>query len=170
QLQKVDPAAAARLPLQDERRIIRALEVFEVTGQPLSAQQQQQPLAPELRPRHVYWLSPDRAWLHERINRRVDSMFATGLVEEVRHLKARPLPFSRSAAQALGYKETLEFLEGQHSLAQTISLIQTRTRQFAKRQCTWFRNLVECFAVPISGPESTGEVVQRVLGAAGRLD
>lgn len=162
-LGEIDPIAAARLPPADERRIIRALEVFEVTGQPLSAQHQQTPLPPDQRPAHVYWIAPDRAWLHERINRRVEAMFAEGLVEEVRMLKERPLPLSRSAAQALGYKETLEYLAGEHSLSETVTLIQTRTRQFAKRQHTWFRNLEECQPLPIAGTELVSEIVARLL-------
>jgi tRNA dimethylallyltransferase len=71
-------------------------------------------------------------------------MFANGLVEEVRALRQLERPLSREAAQALGYKETFDFLDGRTSLEETIVRVQTRTRQFAKRQLTWFRHLAEC--------------------------
>ena len=165
-LKELDPATAARLPPQDERRIIRALEVHELTGMSLSEQHQERPLSSEERPRHVYWLSPDRDWLYARINARVEAMFAAGLIEEVRRLRENSLPWSRTAGQALGYKEVLEFMERVRDLKETIELVQTRTRQFAKRQHTWFRNLEECESAPISGEESPTEVAQRLLDRA----
>jgi tRNA dimethylallyltransferase len=157
-LRAVDPATAARLPPRDVRRVIRALEVHHVTGRPASELQQQFPLDPELRPQHVYWLSPPREWIRERINRRVVQMIDAGLVEEVRALLAAPRPPGRTARQALGYQEMIAHLSGECSLAEAVATIQTRTRQFAKRQHTWFRNLVECRAVAISGRETAAEV------------
>ena len=78
---------------------------------------QTQPPLPEAdRPRHVYWLVPPRAWLYERINRRVDAMLAAGLVDEVRTLLAAPRPPGRTARQALGYREIIGVLEGQSTL------------------------------------------------------
>ncbi len=168
-LAAIDPESAARLHPQDVRRVIRAIEIFELTGTPASQQLAEGPL-PELdRPRCVYWLSPPRAWLHDRINRRVDAMFAAGLVEEVRGLMARPGGFGRTSSQALGYKEVIDHLEGRLSLAECILQVKTRTRQFAKRQETWFRNLVEAQAVPISGSETSRELAQMLyrLGSPG---
>lgn len=163
-LQQVDPPTAARLHPNDLRRIVRALEVYELTGRPLSEQQQQPPLPPEQRPPHVYWLAPPRDWLYERINRRVEAMFAQGLVEEVRRLLTRPDGLSHTARQALGYKEVIDHLEGRIATpVETIDLIQRRTRQFAKRQHTWFRNLEECLAVPMIGNESAEELAERML-------
>jgi tRNA dimethylallyltransferase len=162
-LSAVDPQSAARLAPQDVRRVIRALEVFAATGIPLSQQQRQPALPAESRPRHVYWLCPDREWLYPRIERRLEEMFAAGLVAEVEQLKAAGTPLSRTARQALGYKEVLEYLAGARSLPETVALIQTRTRQFAKRQFTWFRNLEECRAIPIKGTESPDEIARRVL-------
>jgi tRNA dimethylallyltransferase len=156
-LQKVDPDSARRLHPNDQRRVIRALEVFELTGVPLSVQQQQATLPVDQRPRHVFWLEPPRDWLHDRIDRRVVEMFATGLVAEVQHLRELPLGLGRTARQALGYKEVLDHLDqqaGLQTLDETMMTLQTRTRQFAKRQHTWFRNLPECHAVPITGNES----------------
>jgi tRNA dimethylallyltransferase len=162
-LSAVDSVTAARLSPNDLRRVIRALEVFEITGVPLSVQQQNAPLPPGERPSHVYWLEPPRAWLHERINRRVLEMFAAGLVDEVRTLLARPQPLSHTARQALGYNEVIDWLErGTGDTAEVIAEIQTRTRQFAKRQHTWFRNLEECIAVPIAGSESADQIADRL--------
>jgi tRNA dimethylallyltransferase len=157
-LAAVDPTTAARLHPNDVRRIIRALEVWELTGRPISASQQQwtrlgsaereaqstdrsalrSPLSP------VLWLDLPRPELYARINKRVERMMADGLVEEVRALKNLPYPVSREAAQALGYKEIFASLDGRCSLAEATVEIQTRSRNFAKRQLTWFRRLPEC--------------------------
>lgn len=153
-LAEIDPILAQKLHPHDVRRVIRGLEVYELTGTPLSQQQQQAPLPPTDRPHHVYWLSPPRDWLYSRIDRRVEEMFEQGLVTEVESLLTAGRPLSRTARQALGYKEVLAHLEENVSLAETKRLIQTRSRQFAKRQHTWFRNLEECTPVPISGETS----------------
>lgn len=166
-LREIDPVTAERLSPNDVRRVIRALEVHAVTGRPLSDQQAQPPLPIGLRPSHVYWLEPPRARLHERIHRRVERMFAAGLVDEVRRLLDRPRPLSHTARQAIGYKEVIDWLEaGSGDPAEVAALIQTRTRQFAKRQHTWFRNLEECTAVAITGMESPESIAEMILEGA----
>jgi tRNA dimethylallyltransferase len=115
----------------------------------------------------VYWLSPPRRWLYDRIDRRVERMFAEGLVDEVRRLLAEPLGLSHTARQALGYKEAIAHLEQGVPLTETIALIQTRTRQFAKRQHTWFRHLEECRPVEMTGAETATQLAELVLKAAG---
>lgn len=165
QLAEVDTASAARLHPHDARRLVRALEVHKLTGRPLSEQQQEEPLPPAERPRHVYWVSPPRGWLYERIDRRVEQMIASGLEEEVRRLLSAERPLGRTARQALGYKEVIEYLEGQGTLAETVERIQTRTRQFAKRQHTWFRNLEECVPVEIDGSETPEDIAARISSA-----
>lgn len=165
-LQEVDPASAARLHPHDTRRLIRALEVHHLTGRPLSEQQEHGPRPPEDRPQHVYWLAPPRDWLYARINDRVDRMVEAGLVEEVRGLLSAEKPLSRTARQALGYKEIIDCLEENGSLAEAVERIKTRTRQFAKRQHTWFRNLEECRAVEMTGAETPRELAERVLQQA----
>jgi tRNA dimethylallyltransferase len=147
----VDPASAARLHPHDVRRVIRALEVWELTGRPMSSWQTQwrQPL-PDTQeqenpgPPRCLWLDLPRDVLYERIDARVQRMVSAGLIEEVRRLRDLPRPLSREARQALGYKEVFAHLEGRQSLEETVQLIQTRTRNFAKRQLTWFRNLSGC--------------------------
>ncbi|WP_459557649.1 tRNA (adenosine(37)-N6)-dimethylallyltransferase [Lacunimicrobium album] len=169
ELKKVDAVSAARLHPNDQRRIIRALEVHRMTGEPLSSQHLQSPLPVDVRPKHVYWLDPEREWLYQRIDQRVIAMFEEGFWEETVSLLELPLPISRTARQALGYKEIIEAIEtGKTDRASVIQEIQTRTRQFAKRQLTWFRNLEEATSIPIQ-PGDRGEVVaqriaERVLG------
>jgi tRNA dimethylallyltransferase len=154
-LAQLDPATASRLHPNDQRRIIRALEVQERTGTPLSAWQTQWTIKPQdersdswgssAQPvPSVLWLDLPRPELYASINHRVENMFAAGLVEEVDRLRALNRPLSKEAAQALGCKEVLAYLEGKQSLAETVTLVQTRTRNFAKRQITWFRRLPNC--------------------------
>jgi tRNA dimethylallyltransferase len=160
-LRMVDPQLAARLPAADVRRVIRGIEVFEQTAIPLSEQQRQDPRPAAGRP-PVYWLHPPRAWLYQRIDKRVDEMFRSGLVAEVQRLLERDHPPGKTARQALGYKEVIDHLEHAVPLSETIALIKTRTRQFAKRQHTWFKNLVECTPIEISEAESPREIAARL--------
>jgi tRNA dimethylallyltransferase len=142
-----DPAAASRLHPNDVRRVVRALEVLELTGRPLSAWQTQWAAAgaaPAADPCQILWLDLPREELYARIDARVDAMFAAGLVDEVRGLLALLRPLSREASQALGYKEVLAHLAGGPDLATTVAAVKTRTRNFAKRQITWFRHLSGC--------------------------
>lgn len=180
ELTRVDAISAGRLHPHDLRRIIRALEVYQLTGQPLSELQQQHARPVERRAKHVYWLSPPRDWLYRRIDARVESMFAMGLIDEVTELRARNAKFSVTARQALGYKEVLDWLESKPefdvrashaavnpivdaSMGELVDLIQTKTRQFAKRQHTWFRNLEECRAIAIGGAESQEMIVDLII-------
>ncbi len=173
-LKKFDPVTAEKLHPNDQRRIIRAIEVHHLTGKPLSTQQNQVPLTKEEAPANIFWLQPPRERLYQRIDERVIDMFDLGLKEEVIELLTKYDNLSRTARQGLGYKEVIDFLEQVDSnyenesrnLDSVIELIQTRTRQFAKRQHTWFRNLVECKALEISGKETSEEVAQQYLEQA----
>lgn len=166
ELQAVDPESARRLHPHDLRRLVRALEIHHVTGTPASLLQREHPLPTEQRPRHVFWLHPERAWLYARIDRRVERMFEAGLMEEVQRLLRLFPSIGRTARQALGYREVIDWLEGRIGTREkTIERIQTRTRQFAKRQHTWFRNLEECQEVPFD-PESSTETVLRLFDNA----
>jgi tRNA dimethylallyltransferase len=143
-LAAVDPATAHRLHPNDVRRIVRALEVFELTGRPISAWQTQWEGATVRDPDTCLCIELPRLELYQRIDARVLKMIEQGLVEEVRALRSLGRPFSREAAQALGYKELFAHLEGQGTLDEAIRQIQTRSRNFAKRQMTWFRHLDGC--------------------------
>lgn len=166
QLSARDPKTAARLHLNDMRRIIRAIEVFESTGQPLSEGHEHGPRPPEDRPQSVVWLEPPRPWLRDRIDQRVDAMMQAGWLEEARWLMKLDPPASKTACQAIGYRELISHLKNPTSLDSTIDLIKISTRQFAKRQHTWFRNLEECQALAITGDESPERLADRILQLA----
>lgn len=137
-LAKLDPPTAARIHPRDAKRIIRALEVVEATGRPLSAA-----LVPAPDPAfesRVMVVDLPRAALHERIDRRVERMFAEGLVEETRAALAEPGGIGPTARQAAGYTEAIELIEGRIGMADAILRTQRRTRQLAKRQLTWLRS------------------------------
>jgi tRNA dimethylallyltransferase len=161
-LARLDPSTAIRLHPNDRRRVIRALEVIEATGRPLSEQQLEHArAAPGSVP--VFALERPRPELMRRIDRRVEAMFAEGLVEEVRRLQASDRPLGPVAAQGVGYREVIELLEGRVGLAEAITLTQARTRQFAKRQATWFRGLVEVRPWPVGEDESAEAIADRLL-------
>ena len=164
-LAQVDPLTAARLHPNDQRRIIRALEVYKTTGQPISHLQQQFDEGRPASNGRVFVLQWPRAELHRRIEARVDAMFAAGWVDEVRQLLAQHDRLSRTASQAVGYREVLEHLQGKHSLDETRSLVKARTRQFARRQETWFRSLSECQFIPCNESDAPEVIVQRILAA-----
>lgn len=136
-----DPATFAVIDKQNPRRVVRAIEVIRLTGKPFSAQRADwQPAAvdPVLAARY-FCLKREPADLHARINVRVDEMFQRGLVAETEYLLAHGLAENRTALQAIGYRQVVEHLHGERSLAETVELVKVRTRQFAKRQFTWFR-------------------------------
>jgi tRNA dimethylallyltransferase len=145
-LERVDPVSAARLHPNDLRRVLRALEVWELTGQPISALQLQWTRKSHAEEQQDYCLGLDvtRTELYARIDARALQMIADGLVKEVRSLRSLARPLSREASQALGYKEVFAHLDGQATLEEAVVSIQRRTRNFAKRQLTWFRHLPEC--------------------------
>lgn len=163
----VDPLAAAKLHPNDKRRIIRALEVHRQTGQPLSHRQTQFDEGLPAERCKVFVLQWPREELHRRIEQRVDRMFAAGLVDEVRGLVEQYGSLSRTAAQAVGYREVLEHLRGEATLEETVEKVKARTRQFARRQETWFRGLSECTFVPQSEATSPASMAEEIEGIAG---
>ena len=143
-LKKVDSASAKRLHPNDIRRIVRALEVYELTGRPISEFQKQFENGVPATDCNVYVLQWPRETLYARIDKRVDKMMYEGLLDEVKRLTERKLPISQTARQALGYRELLDYLDGKLKFVQAVELIKQNTRNFAKRQETWFRSLSEC--------------------------
>lgn len=135
QLAAQDPAAAAKIPAGNSRRVIRALEVIEQTGQLFSAQPPSTPQYDTL----VLALTTERAALYDRINARVEAMLKAGLVAEVQAVLAQAPPTAQ-ALQAIGYKELLPYLAKEQSLAEATALIQQHSRHYAKRQLTYFRH------------------------------
>ena len=133
-LESVDPVSAGRLG--DARRIIRALEVYELTGRPFSSFM---PTREYVRPAVQIGLEVDRGQLRERLALRVHTMVDSGLVEEIRTLDAAGLRLGRTAPRALGYAQFLKVLDGDSDAAQAAEETIVATRQFARRQLTWFR-------------------------------
>ncbi len=137
-LKRIDPATAARLHPNDTRRVIRALEVYELTGTPFS----QQVMPTEADAPYdfsLFALDLDRQRLYARIDRRVDVMMRDGLLDEVEALFKSGVPEQAQAMQGLGYKELLPVLDGRRTLPEAVALIKQKTRNYAKRQLTWFR-------------------------------
>jgi len=161
ELQKVDPEAAESIAPRDRRRLVRALSVFRSCGEPISSIRSRTTHRPDFRFVKV-GLRRDRQELYERIDRRVDQMIDRGLVSETERLLLRGL--SRSARQALGYKEIIDHLEGRTSLDESIARIKTRTRRFAKRQITWFRSDPQISWLDVTGKDAASEMMELVSG------
>ena len=138
-LSRLDPASAARIHANDKNKLIRALEVRVLAGQPISAMFElgRDPLS-GFRPIKL-GLDPPRNLLHERLDARTASIFARGLVEEVRALLAAGVPADAKAFESLGYKQAVQVVEGRRSREEALASTQIETRQYAKRQSTWFR-------------------------------
>ena len=139
-LKKVDRDATSKIFPNDYVRVARALEVFFQTGRPLSAQQPNRAPAPEFAKRlQIFALNPPRAELYERINRRAEKHFGSGLVEEVKELRKRGIADDSNALGAHGYRRVVEYLRGERDLESAIEQTKLDVRHYAKRQLTWFR-------------------------------
>lgn len=136
-LAQVDPATANRVHPNDVRRVVRALEVYQTTGRPLSAHLKEIANSSSRYRALQIGLKRPRPSLYGRIEARVDEQIRSGLIEEVRVLTQR-FPQMPIAQQALGYKEIIRYLDGEASLEEAVTLIKRDTRRFAKRQFTWF--------------------------------
>ena len=140
ELRERDPTTFETIDRQNPRRVIRAVEVIRLTGRPFSEQRALWNMERGTRNAELFFgLTRPTADLHTRINARVDVMFRRGLVEETRRLLERGLAENPFAMQAIGYRQVVEHLRGERSLEETRELVKIRTRQFAKRQLTWFR-------------------------------
>jgi len=168
ELEQADPATFAKIDRQNPRRVIRALEVIRLTGRPYSAQRTDwRSSGTSAAP--FFGLSRQSADLHARINARVDQMFQRGLVEEVRQLLGNGLEENRTAMQAIGYCQVAEHLRAGRPLAETIELVKIRTRQYAKRQMTWFRRHAQVEWLPVERTESAESVAQQITSALLKL-
>ena len=138
-LRAVDPESAEAIHANNVKRVIRALEYYEQTGEKISAHNEAE--RAKTSPYHFFYyvLNTDRTVLYERIEKRIDEMMEEGLVEEVRQLQAMGCRRDSVAMQGLGYKEILAYLNGEMSLETAVNILKRDTRHFAKRQLTWFR-------------------------------
>jgi tRNA dimethylallyltransferase len=159
-LRDLDPVAASRMEPTNRRRVLRALEVTIGSGTPFSAHGPGLGAYPATRFRLV-GLDIDRQLLDRRIDDRFDTQLAAGLLDEVRALAERPAPLSRTARQALGYRELLDHLEGRSTFDEAMDLARRRTRRFARRQQRWFRR--DPRITWITAGENSGAVAAEVL-------
>ena len=144
-LEKVDPDSAARIKPTDTQRIQRALEVFELAGQPLSELQQQTTRGYDGSLEKIILGVEDRAWLHRRIETRFHDMLERGFIGEVERLKARgDLDLSMPSMRCVGYRQAWQYLDGELSRGQMVDKAVAATRQLAKRQITWLRKQSDC--------------------------
>ena len=140
ELRQIDPETAARLHLKDEKRILRALEVYAETGETLSAHNAKtREKPPKYDALYIGLDFAERRDLYDRIDTRVDAMVAQGLLREVRELLAAGLPRDATALQAIGYKQFLGVSEGRLTEREAVEEVKLRSRQYAKRQLTWLR-------------------------------
>ncbi len=159
ELKKNDPTGVLKIKPKDKKRIIRALEVFYVTGKPISFFQTQWSKKKDV---CIIGLNRNREDLYKRINLRVEDMFKNGLVEEVKGLMRGGLANNKTARQALGYKEVIRFLEGDISLDETKELVKMMTRRFAKRQLTWFKKDDRVKWIVIEKDENVDSVLKNI--------
>lgn len=138
-LRKIDPVSAESIHPNNEKRIIRALEFFELNGYPISLHNERERQRTSPYSFHYFVLTDERDRLYERIDKRVDQMLEDGLVEEVKGLKEMGYHRQMVSMQGLGYKEILDYLDGSCTLKEAVYRIKRDTRHFAKRQLTWFR-------------------------------
>lgn len=166
ELAKRDPGTYARIDRHNPRRVVRALEVVRLTGQPVGTTRADWVAETTLsRFQNVptfFGLERDSADLRARIDARVEAMFAGGLVEETQRLLEQGLAQNRTALQAIGYRQVVEHLRGERSLPDTIALVKQRTWQLARRQRTWFRHQLVVDWVSVGPGESPKAVANRI--------
>jgi tRNA dimethylallyltransferase len=169
ELERRDPETFSRIDRSNPRRVVRAVEVIRLTGKPFSAQRAawERPTSKVQGPRsrRAFGLERTAEDMRLRIEARVEAMFARGLVEETRRLLEGGLERNRTAMQAIGYRQVVEHLRGERSLAETVALVKSKTRQFARRQRTWFRHQLAVEWIKVSADEAVEAVVQRLLAA-----
>ena len=172
QLETIDPTAAERINPNDSKRIIRALEVYKLTGKPISSLQKQwdtidggRGTIDDIRCTKHNWtiigLRMEKTDANSRINKRAKKMIAAGLVDEVKSLLAEDKPLSKQARCAIGYAEIIDHLKGKNSLEEAIELIKKNTRRLAKNQRTWFKTFKNVNWLDIDAEESAEKILNR---------
>ena len=163
ELSKIDPAAADRISPNDAKRIVRALEVYRLTGKPISSLQRQFDAPGTIENWRIIGLRREKTVESARMNARVKKMVQMGLVDEVRSLLAEDRPLSPQARCAIGYAEMIEHVEGRLSLDEAVEQIKKNTRRLAKGQRTWFRRFPDVTWIDVGPEESAESVFERVV-------
>ena len=162
-LQKIDPVKAGELHPNNLRRIIRAIEVYRITGKPVSVLQEEYKLARKSYQFNILCIAREREDIYRRINERVEIMFDKGLVDEVQSLLDNPGGLSKQAKQALGYKEIIQYLDGSLTLDDAKEMVMQSTRRFAKRQMTWFRSFPDIQWLDAEELEGSGSISDEII-------
>jgi len=162
ELKKIDSIAAKRIHPNDRKRIVRALEVYEITGKPISSLQEQFEAEKSIHNWNIIGLRREKAVENKQINARVKKMIDAGLVEEVKSLLAEDKPLSQQARCAIGYAEIIEYLNGRINLDDAIELVKRNTRRLAKNQRTWFKTFKNVNWVDIEQDKSPEEISGQV--------
>ncbi len=169
ELARKDLVTFDQIDVENRRRVVRAVEVIRLTGKPFSGQRATWPeRAPALAGRS-FGLRRSREDLHRRIGRRVEAMFRAGLIEETRQLMKQGLLGNRTAQQAIGYRQVQEHLAGERGKLETIELVTTKTRQFSKRQFTWFENQMDLEWIDMAVEESPKNTAERIASVISRV-
>lgn len=161
-LKRVDSVAAERIHPNDERRIIRAMEVFELTGRGISSFQKQFDAPAPAGGWKIIGLRREKADAGKRINARVKKMIQAGLVDEVRALLAESKPLSQQARCAIGYAEIIEYINGRTGLDETVEQIKINTRKFAKAQRTWFKTFKDVQWLDAGADDSVEKMLKMI--------
>lgn len=164
ELEERDLECFQRIDRKNPRRVVRAIEVIRLTGKTFSEQRSAWGSGKAAKACYSVGLFRSREDLKRRINERVEAMFQRGLVAETEHLLKQGLEQNKTAMQALGYRQVVEHLRGHRTLAETVGLVKSRTRQFAKRQMTWFRRQLSLEWIGVAENQSAESVAELVLG------
>jgi tRNA dimethylallyltransferase len=158
ELKVKDPEFAARVDLENAHRVIRALEVIQITGKPFSELRTKSSDAIDAEIIHVF-LSGEREWVYDRINKRVDRMVEEGLFEEVQGLQSMQ---HLQALNTVGYKEIFKYFEGSFSKEEAVVEIKKNTRNYAKRQMTWYRNKPQVLQFDVQKEDVSAEIISLI--------
>lgn len=162
-LKNVDPPSYDKLHPNDSKRIIRALEVYKQTGKPITYFQEESKKKPNRFNLAYICLNMSREKIYNRINDRVDIMMANGLADEVEDLLNRGYSRNLTSLQALGYKEVINYLTGEMSKEEAIDLLKKNTRNYAKRQLTWFKGDERVFWINVEGYRNKEDIVENIV-------
>lgn len=169
ELSRVDPASARRLHPHDQVKIIRALEVYRLSGRPLSDALREHAFGESSFAPLLIGLTREREALYRRIDDRVDEQLAKGLLEETRRLLAKGYGRDLGSMKGLGYRQMAGYLAGEYPYEEAVRLLKRDTRHFAKRQLTWFRKEPGLVWLTIGEREQVGEVTARILALVARF-
>jgi tRNA dimethylallyltransferase len=162
ELKKVDPESASKMIPQNWKRVLRALEVYYLTGQPIWKfhEKQERKIDIEFK---MYGLNWKREVLYINIELRVDSMLVNGLIEEIKYILDKGYSKSLNSLNTVGYKEIISYLEGEISLERAVDLIKRNTRRYAKRQMTWFRKMEGMQWIDVSSFDDLNNISEEII-------